>query len=817
MKRKGVCWLAVAAILVISLALISGCSSSDGSDGLSAYQIAVNNGFEGTEQDWLDSLAGGGGTAPGDGSWFGEYCTSCHADDGQFHQAKYDQLYQDGVIQVTNPAYANTGGNDIVTFQMTKNGNAFDCEAVENLNIYFAPYTVPGFELATGRLSIKGTVVWDEDTNVCTSTNAASALGDLSGDDALVLVYGRDETISQIPGTRVNQARYPYAAVLDMNDSVDYVSAANNDGCEKCHTVPFLKHGYIYGQVAGDPATDFFVCKACHLDDGDGGHFIWQLLVDDAELIIELEEEFGEDWEELAADDPRLAKYQYKTSLKNDVHMSHAQEFPYPQSMSNCATCHDGKLGSTLTQANFTLETCKSCHPVTDANGLSIMDAPALLDLAPSSHSAYIDTSDYSETVTCNGCHTDVSAVAFNEIHTGYNPVIYTDVAGTKISEDITVSIDSAALNGYTLSIAFSASGTATNGAGIALDSVDILPGLLVGLYGQATKDFLVGPHARDIDGDRNLEFDVTQSAAGTWNTHPRFLVDPSSTPGAWVVTADLSHWANLIDDGTIFRAEIAVLPELVAIVGEDDSSPAGSNEDDDYVVALNAVSNTFVFAGDVLTEPFAGIVSVEEGCNNCHDALATTFHGPDRGGSIEVCRLCHITLSGGSHLEMQSRSIDSYIHAIHSFQPFDVGGSSGGNLRGPDFTDPVEELHFEHHIGFVYPTLGFDCESCHNEGTYDVPSQEFSMPGLLSPANDALTYGGWDRDIVPADFPESVTGPAGRACGSCHKVGFINHDDAAGLADLNQHIENYGYLWENDSDDVILGFIVDMVFSIYP
>lgn len=32
----------------------------DGVDGLSAYEIAVANGFVGTEQEWLDSLAAGG-------------------------------------------------------------------------------------------------------------------------------------------------------------------------------------------------------------------------------------------------------------------------------------------------------------------------------------------------------------------------------------------------------------------------------------------------------------------------------------------------------------------------------------------------------------------------------------------------------------------------------------------------------------------------------------------------------------------------------------------------------------------------------------
>ena len=78
-------------------------------------------------------------------------------------------------------------------------------------------------------------------------------------------------------------------------------------------------------------------------------------------------------------------------------------------------------------------------------------------------------------------------------------------------------------------------------------------------------------------------------------------------------------------------------------------------------------------------------IVRVDTGCNNCHDALADTFHSPDRGGNIVVCRLCHITKDAGSHLEMQSRSIDSYAHGIHSFQPFDIGDI--------DFTDPVEAM----------------------------------------------------------------------------------------------------------------------------
>ena len=40
----------------------SGGSGTPGKDGKSAYEIAVENGFDGTEEEWLDSLKGEPGT-----------------------------------------------------------------------------------------------------------------------------------------------------------------------------------------------------------------------------------------------------------------------------------------------------------------------------------------------------------------------------------------------------------------------------------------------------------------------------------------------------------------------------------------------------------------------------------------------------------------------------------------------------------------------------------------------------------------------------------------------------------------------------------
>jgi len=89
------------------------------------------------------------------------------------------------------------------------------------------------------------------------------------------------------------------------------------------------------------------------------------------------------------------------------------------------------------------------------------------------------------------------------------------------------------------------------------------------------------------------------------------------------------------------------------------------------------------------------------------------------------------------------------------------------------------------------YPTHGVtNCESCHVKGTYNPPTQDKSLPGLLSPSANNETM---DRAIE--GIPALVTGPAERACGGCHRAQAINADKAGDLAMLNQHFEEGGYL----------------------
>jgi OmcA/MtrC family decaheme c-type cytochrome len=295
------------------------------------------------------------------------------------------------------------------------------------------------------------------------------------------------------------------------------------------------------------------------------------------------------------------------------------------------------------------------------------------------------------------------------------------------------------------------------------------------------------------------LEYEIGSGA------HPRIAETVDSVPGDWEVTIDMSMWADMIADGTIRRLEIGVMPELghISLTTLDRrGNPVP------LVLAMNAPSRTFdltsALPAGTATNTFVvedDVVDVENGCNSCHDALATTFHSANRGGNIKICKMCHVPSAAGSHLEMQSRSIDSYVHAVHSFQLFDIGDI--------DISDPVEAAEHDHKLSAEFPRFGVkNCESCHLEGKYGVPNQAQSLPSLHAGSDDAQ----FDRNIP--DVPQYVMGPAARACGACHRAQALNADDADKLNAFNEHVRTFGYLVEND--DGVWEAVVDKIMAIF-
>ena len=156
-----------------------------------------------------------------------------------------------------------------------------------------------------------------------------------------------------------------------------------------------------------------------------------------------------------------------------------------------------------------------------------------------------------------------------------------------------------------------------------------------------------------------------------------------------------------------------------------------------------------------------------------------------------------------GSHIEMASRAIDSYVHAIHSFQPFDLDDVAAAD-------DPVFDARNEQHINHTFPNFTIrNCEACHLAGTYNVPDQSKSMPGVIRASWNIA-----DRNI--GAVPEYVTGPASRACGGCHRADLINADLAGDLASFNAHTKAFGTLEVNDDDELTLYGIIDKIMSMF-
>jgi OmcA/MtrC family decaheme c-type cytochrome len=716
-----------------------------------------------------------------------ESCVICHSGAGEKnHQAVYDRYTDATAFTVTIDSVESVPNADPTKFDTTmtvtikKDGAPYvdvaGLPSLQQKTFYAVQYDSATRQFINSKSFSASTATPTATPGQYTVTATGLAFAPEASNANVYLYIAKDQLMVE----SIGKGHYAlYDNMLNVGktygDADTYESAANVSGCVKCHGTPYAKHGYRMAKVSGLP--DFEACKDCHYDTRTGSHQDWQILVDNPARYAQIQ---GGD----AMTAAEQTKYAYTANVMNDVHMSHAMEFPYPQSMSNCATCHEGKLDKILTDANFRIEVCKSCHPVTGpAEGTEANRAPALKAILPAAIHEGMDLN----TKNCAGCHRDGGlAPAFKRIHTGYNPVIYADALGTRYSDVFTVSIDEASLAGNILTIKFSAT---KNIEKTTLQASDIIPTVMVGLYGHDTKDFIVSPHGRDADKNRYLEFAIDGETI-----NPRFTVVKAEN-GSWEVTADLSMWADMIADGSVKRAEIAVMPSLAKA--------------DTTAVALNAPSRTFDLVANAFEDGFyKEIVKVADGCNACHDALATTFHSPDRGGNIVVCRLCHVTTSGASHLEMQSRSIDSYVHAIHSFQAFDIGDVN--------FADPVAAMRYNLHIEHEYPNFTImNCESCHNEGAFEVPDQSRSLPGLLSGSDSVMN---WDRNI--GTVPAYITGPASRACGSCHRARMINEDEAGELVSFNQHTKQGGYMIKEGADsqetESLLTTVIDYIMGLF-
>ena len=786
-----------------------------------------------------------------------ESCVTCHGGAGDDHQSIYkdyldaktksqykisiEDVTGDGLI-VTSVPSATLGRFDVtLEVKITKNGLPYNDEKLAGLpqkrftlQGYFPGATYPFQDAYTTGLGsnvsapVPPATGWGPQTGTITlqpGGQGAYVIKQTNVQFNPLALAGYQAYAYIAAGVLETEGMTLYADVADDGLAVGnaaapatkYASTAVVGGCEACHGAPYLKHGYRAAVVDG--LSDFAACKECHFDDRKGSHLDWQQMVDQPYQ-----------WATGVAPDP--VKYAYKASVMQDTHQTHAMEFPYPMSMANCTTCHKGKLDKILTDANFKIDTCKSCHAVDGKDAWGIVPpattaqkynqpkrAPALKELWAESGTTF-----HSVDMVCGDCHGAAGpGSTFKTYHNGYDAQIY-NASGQRYADLNKVSIDAVTLTGNVLDIKFSSA------------NVNIVPSLNLSFYGYDAKQMLVSSHTRDAGdltcyNDRSptpltapkvgcrYEMLVDGNPVSTLQTNRLYTVMADSKPGAWHVQADLSKYVQpasyglaaiptLITSGKVKKAEVAVLPQL-AVNGEE--------------VALTAVSKTFDLVGKAFVDNYyqgTNALVSEAKCNLCHDALGTTFHqGEGFGGKVTVCRTCHVTTSGGAHLEMQSRGIDSYIHSIHKMQYLDT--------NAVDFADPVYAKRYAQHVEHGFPNFTIkNCEACHVAATstftsYNPADQTKSMPGIESASWD-LTKG-WVNLATGASLPPPakrtignvpsyVVGPSNRACGGCHRAVLINEDAEGELIAFNSHTAMGGYTVANGKTSTGVDYVYAMI-----
>ena len=488
-----------------------------------------------------------------------ESCATCHGPVGDMHQAEYDMYSDTSELELTidDVSSVYNAGTDqyavTMTLSIMKNGAPFlDADGLPSLNqkrFYISGFdgtTFPGsmnFSLSNP-VSLGGGVY-----TVTGTTKVAGFAAAPEDSDAEAYAYVGDTPLH-------TEGMTLYSNVANAGLTLgewSYASAANVAGCEKCHGTPYMKHGYRAAAVDG--LDDFVACKSCHYDDRNGNHADWQYMVDEPY-----------DW---ATDEPMTADYSYVANVMNDTHMSHAMEFPYPQSMANCETCHAGKLDVVLADANFTATTCKSCHAVNgtdawpsyvDGAGATVpageyyqgARAPALAAIWAAGNVGF-----HNIAMNCQDCHDGGAGFStFADLHTGYDTRI-TDENGDRYADNFTAQIDSVAMAGNVMTVEFSVSDAA------------MVPYIYVSFYGWDSNQFIVASHTRDANG---LRYEAKPD-----DTNALFVFAPAAL-GATSYTAvmDLATYApsatndipTLIADGVVKNAMVTIAPRYTTADG---------------------------------------------------------------------------------------------------------------------------------------------------------------------------------------------------------------------------------------------------------
>ena len=784
--------------LMMAALVLSGCEGDDGDDGVdgvagadgqSAYELAVDNGFTGTEEEWLALLEGTAVPTTADP----ESCAVCHTSVEDIHAPA------DVSAVTVNSSSVDLAGDFVIDFDVTIDGLPKDGLTIRRAYVNYDDPTNPDLDPATDYVTTfvrEQLYRWDRDLQGCVDlTNPAP------GNYVATVASGPCTVGANIvpegvitDGTYLIQLFDEFGALstderptaIAANGTSQLRDIVTNEGCATCHgDFPAWSEKFKHYEVGGS------ACQICHSQysrttgynfKDAAGDFIDPSVTGGIQAGANLTEYIHGIHNSHSMPD---GVYYRTDEIDADATVEDRYSVGYPANMNNCVTCHttDAQI-TTVAAQPVSYYLCMSCHTNWDGFGDAIPEG--------NFHRGADMNTD------CMGCHANVSTLdEVSDFHdqildSARSASIYRGVDISFANEDeVTLSVDSVTSNGSDVSFTWSASK-----AGVAVDpcNADVSAGPVytgLGAYlayakGDDWVNEFVGSSPGQPMGAQNLFTSLTTTCAANVATTTGLVLDAEAV--AYASKVLLAIGGKPEDQDTfIVGTTPTPLPYFVR-----EPSPT---------YAFNAAD------GSPATQRRDAVDSLK--CTGCHQGTLYQ-HGGDRVDNEQLCVICHNPSASDKNVRLDTFAIvddlgnvnteatydgqtaETYdmrtmIHGIHGVnkrvKPWTIYRGRGiyafapayvdGNDQAIDYPKPegwpvapdqtvygsTNDSEIAHNwIVVHYPKPINDCAACHNDEAFEAPDQTKAVALTVDAGTD------W-----PDQSDDIVIGPTAAACTACH------------------------------------------------
>ena len=812
--------LLLLAMLVGLLSLgLTGCGDDGddgaaGTDGKSAYEIALDNGFSGTEEEWLASLEPTAETAADP-----ESCAVCHSSIEETHA-------EIGIPVIVDQIGTLDGGTGdfTITFTLEVDGVA----------------TSEGYQLYRAYKTYDDPTLDDADPIPATTTNVRDQLFSLRGAepgsctdfatcaDAGLLADFSSTTSGEftvvIPAAEY-EANAAYTVVVrsvesstDWGDKEpafvlvegttplrDLVSDDGvSTGCASCH-------GSSASQLFDHYLVKGNECQACHARYSASSDSYYK---DATGAWVNQGSVPGSNF----------------TEYIHGIHNSHSMpageyyrssstqwSIGYPSDMRNCSVCHvtDDQLTAAV-EAPVSFYLCMTCHQTWDGfvhgHDSTADDLPAVWEAGDKIFSASNFHRGSDETTDCMGCHGTIATLDeagdFHNDFQGGDAHYDSFYRGQDISfaniNDVEVTIGDVTVDGSSVSFTWTAT---KNGVAVDPCNTDVTAGPTF----QAMNAYLA--YAKGDDWVNEFDSNSPGQPFGRTSLFPDLTTCASNV----ATTAGLA----MNEDALTYASKV-----LLAMGGK-------PLDQDTFTIGSSGVTKSFYVREPSPTLAFNPSDGSEatprrdavdnDKCLGCHQGTLYQ-HGGDRVDNEQLCVVCHNPSSSDKNNRLdrfqivnadgtvntdatydgkvaETYDMRTMIHAIHGVEkrekPWTIYRSRGIYMFATDETEQPEgwpadsstiygstnDSTIAHNWTVVhYPRLVNDCMACHNDEAYEVADQTKAVALTVDPGED---YADQSDD--------TVIGPTAAACTACHY-------DAA----IRSHAKQFGYEANVTKDEML-------------